>query len=285
MSGDEIEILSDKCFLEYIYTIYSLTGITIGLNRKAMVQGRLRKRIKTVGLSSYDEYLNFLKKTPTEVPVFIDLVTTNETQFFRTPQIWEMIQNKIIPEWNAKNANKVFRIWSAASSSGEEAYSLAILCQEFKLKNPGFDYQILGTDISQDMISLCESACYSGRSIEAFRNQRNSYFVKYLNLRKDETYEVVSELRSRVKFKCHNLFQPLKSSPKFDLILLRNVLIYFKQADQEKVLNNAFPLLEDDGFLIIGESESLTHICSPFEMVKPLIYRKGKASGGLGDAA
>lgn len=283
--GIALETFSDECFLEYLATIYSLTGISIAKNKKSMVQGRLRKRIGQLALSGYPEYLERLRQSKEEKEVFINLITTNETYFFRTPRVWDFIEKTFLPEWYRKYPGQVLKVWSAASSSGEEAHSLGIVCQEFKSKNKTFSYQILGTDISQEMISLSSSGCYKGRSIEFFQNHRPDYFKKYLQENEKGFYQVIPEVRSNLKFLTHNLFHefPLKSS--FDLVLLRNVLIYFKQPDQEKVLKNIHTMLKNDGVLIIGESEALSHIQTDFKPRQPLVYSMNEKTGGNEEAA
>ena len=148
--------------------------------------------------------------------------------------------------------------WSAAASSGEEAHSLGILCQSFKEKNPEFLYQILGTDISHEMIELCQQGHYSGRSIEAFRKNRPQLFEKYMRNVQNDVFQVRTEIKSRLKFQKHNLFRPIENKDTFDLVLIRNVLIYFTGSDQEKVLRLIAPRLQPDSALIIGESESLS---------------------------
>ncbi|MBS1971757.1 MAG: protein-glutamate O-methyltransferase CheR [Bdellovibrionales bacterium] len=266
--GPETEI-SEACLAEMVEIIHRWTGITIGQNRKAMLYGRLKKRMKAVGQNTFEAYLDYVKKEPEEKQPFIDLVTTNETYFFRTPRVWDHLEKTFIPHWFAHHPGKTFRVLSGAASSGEEAHSLGIICQEFKETHPAFNYQIVGTDISTRMVAKATEGRYSGRSIESFRTTPR--FEKYMKADGDQ-FRVITEIKSRIEFRSHNLFQRLTLEP-FDLILLRNVLIYFKGPDQEKVLSNLVPALRSDGLLIIGESESLTHIQTEFESIAPLIYR------------
>ena len=274
-------VLNEKCFQAFLKLIYDLTGITIAQNRTSMVEGRLRKRVSALGLSSYEAYLQLVKEDRTEQVSFIDLVTTNETYFYRTPRVWEYIQNKFLPEWHLKHPKQVFMAWSAAASSGEEAHTLGLICQFFKEKNPNFVYQIMGTDISNEMVGLCQQGKYSGRSIESFKNQRPELFEKYMKKLEDGSYQAVPEIKSRIRFCQHNLFKSFQSKDKFDLVLIRNVLIYFKPNDQEKVLSLIVPKLSEQGVLIIGESESLSHIQTSFKHQEPLVYRIGPACNDL----
>lgn len=266
-------VLVEKCFNEFVELIHELTGITIGTNRTSMIEGRLRKRIAALQLESYEAYLGLVRRDKVEQVEFINLVTTNETSFFRTPRIWSYIESKFLHSWFESHPKRKFRVWSAASSSGEEAHTIGILCESFKQKNPGFRYQIMGSDISNEMVERCRAGVYSGRSIEAFKATRPELFTRYMNEVSIGMYQASSEVRSNLKFQQHNLFKSLKSTEQFDLILVRNVLIYFKAHDQEKVISNAVTNLATDGILVIGESESLTHIRTELKACEPLIYR------------
>ena len=238
-----------------------------------MVEGRIRRRANELKLESYASYLKLVRDDPRERPLFIDLVTTNETYFYRTPRIWEYLVGQFLPRWHETHKGQTFSAWSAAASSGEEAHTLAILLQSFKESHAGFVYQILGTDISEEMVSLCESGMYRGRSIEAFRKTKPDLFMKYMESGDGTSFSVKSEIKARMKFQSHNLFKPLASRGPFDLILVRNVLIYFTAADQEKVIANLEPRLKQDGVVIIGESESLSQIKTGLKSQSPLIYQ------------
>ncbi len=264
--------LSEKCFSEFVNLIYQLTGITIGSNRISLVEGRLRRRVLSLHYQSYEEYLEYVCTHKNEQVEFINLMTTNETYFFRTPRVWDYIEKIFLPQWILQHPDKKLTAWSAAASSGEEAHSLGVICQSFRDQNQKFNYQILGTDISTEMIELCQKGEYSGRSIEAFKKTRPEQFLKYMKSISNAQFQAHSDIRSRLKFQTHNLFSPLSSNEVFDLILIRNVLIYFKTSDQEKVLEVIQPKLAHDGLLVIGESESLSYIKSSFKSIEPLLY-------------
>lgn len=274
LAFDALEILDDACFEKFVVLIYKTTGITISKNRKSLVQGRLRKRVLALTLKSYEDYHDYVLKNDTEKKMFIDLVTTNETYFFRTPRIWTYIETQLIPEWTKRNPGKTFSAWSAASSTGEEAHSLGIICQQFKDKNTSFNYEISASDISQRVIKECCDGIFEGRSIESFKTTMPQTFARYMVKGNDESFSVLPEIKRRLKFFEHNLFTPLNEKKNFDLILIRNVFIYFTPADQKKVLDLILPKLADDGILIIGESESLTNIGAGLLKVENLIYKK-----------
>lgn len=277
------EKISDRCFASFRDYVHKLTGITIDKNRSAMLVGRIRKRVFDLGLSDYDSYLDVLKNSKEEELFFTDLITTNETYFYRTPRIWDFIENEFMPKHFSENS-KLLKAWSAASSTGDEAHTLGIVFEHFKQKNPSFGYSILGTDISSSVVDRATEGLYIGRPVERFRETRGELFKKYMVGDDEKGYRVLPYIKSHIKFKVHNLFNMLSGGQKFDLILLRNVLIYFTKEDQEKVLKNVFNCLSPRGFLIIGESESLNGIETNFESVSPLIYQP-VGSGEKKDAA
>ena len=262
---------TDRCFREYLAYIHELTGITIHPNRKSMVLGRIRRRLRATGTPGFEEYLNLVRASEQERSVFIDCITTNETCFFRTPRIWEHLERRFLPDWAARNPGRVFRSWSAAAASGEEAGSIGILCEEFRGRARGFDYRILGTDVSDEMVSRCRTGVYEGRSVEQFRSARAIQFKRHLHT-SGSGWRISEEIRGRMSFRWHHLFKELPNGLHFDLILLRNVLIYFSRADQEKVVELAASRLLPGGVLVIGESESLSHIRCSLRPVAPLFY-------------
>ncbi len=267
------EQFTSACFNDYVDFIHSVTGITIGQKRRTMVISRIRKRVKALNIENYAAYLMLLKEDRCEERLFIDLITTNETYFYRTPRIWDYISNQFLPRFYERKGKQKLRVWSAASSTGEEAYTLGILCYEFKRQHPSLMFQISGTDISPRVLEIAEKGHYSERSIEHFRKHQPATFETYLKGNQQSGYQIVPEVKAYTDFKLHNLFSCLKSNTQYDLILLRNVLIYFTKADQEKVLANMYKSLAPDGCLIIGESESLIHLNTDFESVMPLVYQ------------
>ncbi len=253
--------------------VHKLTGISMGVNKKTLIQGRLRPRIRKLGLESYAKYLDYLNSNKEEIQVFINLVTTNETSFFRTQRVWDYFNKDFLASWWAANPRKSLKIWSGASSSGEEVYTIGICCEEFKLKNPGFTYQILGSDISTEVLVIADRAEYLGRSIEAFKTSNRILFDRYMQPSGD-MFKVHYEVKAKIRFEIHNLFTLPKERNHFDIVFLRNVLIYFEPADIEKVLANLSKAIANQGILIIGESESLNSLKTNFKYKQPLVYEK-----------
>ncbi|MDD4976849.1 MAG: protein-glutamate O-methyltransferase CheR [Bacteriovorax sp.] len=275
MSWIDLEELDQPLLQKVLKLVHMYTGITMGIGKKTLIQGRLRPRIRKLGLSSYGQYIEYLNSHKDEVQEFVNLVTTNETSFFRTQRVWDFFTKEFLPLWIATNPDKTLKIWSGAASSGEEIYTIGICCEEYRQKNPGFNYQIMGTDISSEVLAIAEVGEYSGRSIEAFKANNRQLFDKYMEST-EGVFRVRSDIRSKIRFGIHNLFQIPVDPKKYDIIFLRNVLIYFEPKDQEKVLSNISKGLVPDGVLIIGESESLSSLCTPFKYKLPLVYEKAE---------
>jgi chemotaxis protein methyltransferase CheR len=248
------------------------TGIVMGERKWTLLEGRLRRRLRELELAGYRDYLQMLEAKPDEVRDFIDLVTTNETSFFRTPRIWEYFAQQFLPRWFAAHPDTPLRVWSAAASSGEEAYSVAMLCEEFRAQHPAFRYRILATDIADGILRKAAAAHFQGRSIEVLRQTRPALVEKYFRAEGDG-FSAGPLLRANVTFRKHNLHELPREIGAMDVTLLRNVLIYFDTEGQQAVLANARRAMAPDGVLIVGESESLSRFDMGFVFEQPLIYR------------
>ena len=266
------EEMDHSTLLKVIEKIHFFTGITISEQKKTMIQSRLKKRMKILSLNTFEDYLDWLEKDKKEVQEFINVVTTNETSFFRTPRIWDYFQKDFLSKWYEENPKKELKLWSAAASSGEEAFSLAICCTEFQRKHPGFTFKITATDISTEVLAEAAKGVYGFRSVEFLKKSKPLVFEQYFTAGEEDTFLINSEIKNRVQFGTHNLFTVKKEM--FDIIFLRNVLIYFTGADQEKALRNVGKSLEEKGILIIGESESLNRLDTPYEFQQACIYKR-----------
>lgn len=248
------------------------TGIVMGERKWTLLEGRLRRRLRELELAGYRDYLQVLEAKPDEVGDFIDLVTTNETSFFRTPRIWEYFAQQVLPRWFDTHPDRPLRVWSAAASSGEEAYTVAMLCEEFRVQHPAFRYRILATDIADGILRKASTAHYQGRSIEGLRKTRPALVERYFSAEGDG-FSANPALRANVTFRKHNLHEVPREIGAIDVTLLRNVLIYFDTQGQQAVLANARRAMAPDGLLIVGESESLSRFEMGFVFEQPLIYR------------
>ncbi|QJE01918.1 protein-glutamate O-methyltransferase CheR [Massilia forsythiae] len=248
------------------------TGIAMNEHKRVLLQGRLRPRMRALGLSSYRDYIARVRGGGTEVQAFVDLVTTNDTAFFRTPAVWGYLEREFLPQWLARCGDVVLQAWSAAAASGEEAYSLAMLCREFQERHPQFRFQIHATDISGAVLRTAAAGHYAGRSVTRLAETHPALLAKYL--RPEGTGQrVLPELRERIRFGEHNLLAAPCRVARFDLVLLRNVLIYFDEEHQRRALHGVRAAMAPHARLLLGEQESITRIDTPFEFERMHVYR------------
>ncbi|QQS35465.1 MAG: protein-glutamate O-methyltransferase CheR [Ignavibacteriales bacterium] len=275
-------VLSAQGFSNWRKYIYDNCGIYFQDNKKYLLESRLLKRIKFLGLQTYEEYFDFIRfntKGLSEKKYLYEAITINETFFFRNqPQLDAMVST-IIPDLIKQKANggkTKIKIWSAASSSGEEAYSIAmVLTDLIKPKYPNVEFEIVGTDINFAVVETAKRGVYREYSI---RNAPPYYLKKYFRFNNGE-YEIDDNIRKMASFKILNLFDEagMKSMINFDIIFCANVLIYFDAASKIKVVSNLYNSLNRSGYLFIGYAETLHGISNAFKIVsypKTIGYKK-----------
>lgn len=246
------------------------TGIRLSPGKEALVAGRLDKRLRHLGLADYPEYVRFLRtQSPAspEMVQLINLLTTNETFFFRERQHFDFLRDIVVP---GRERGRSLRLWSAASSTGEEAYTAAMVLAE---SLPEQDWEIVGTDISSRVVDGARMGIYP---INAAEKIPPPLLRKYCMRGRDEydgSLAVTRRLRSRVNFHQYNLMGDLARLGRFDVIMLRNVMIYFDPTTKRDLILRMQELLQPGGYLIVGRSESLNGIPSRLEMIEPSIYR------------
>ena len=271
--GVSVEVMSDSEFRDLADAVHQITGISIKETRRTMLEGRIRRHLRDLDLADYPSYLNRIESDEQARLTFVDLVTTNETYFHRTPRVWSYINEKLLPSWHAAGNKKTFNAWSAAASTGEEAHTLGIMLEVFKRQHANFDYQIHGTDIASSVIKTANLGVYNGKSISRFRRECPDHFATFMTGNETDGYSVLDCIKRKIQFQTGNLFELKPSHIKYDLILLRNVLIYFTNSDQSLVMKHLHDRLSPDGITIIGESESLNYIETDFEAIEHTIYR------------
>ncbi|MCB1146164.1 MAG: protein-glutamate O-methyltransferase CheR [Leptospiraceae bacterium] len=263
--------LKDKEFNQCRDLIYQWAGIHMTEAKKALVAGRLMKRIRHYNLKSYQEYIDIVlsDKVPEERQVMIDLLTTNETYFFREPKHFDYLINSILKLYNS---NEMFRIWSAACSSGEEVYSLAmILAEHFGLNG---NWEIYGSDISSRVLEEAKNALYP---LEDTDTIPPDFLKKYClkGVRSQEgKFTVDKALRDKTKFQQINLTENLPDIGYFDAIFLRNVMIYFNKETKKVIVEKLVRRLKPTGVLVVGHAESLHGLTPEVKSVAPTIYQK-----------
>lgn len=262
--------LQKKEFEWISHFLYERTGIALNDGKQALVMGRLDKRLRSRKLTSYGEYFALLGRPgyEDETTAAIDLLTTNETYFFREPKHFEFLQKTVFPQYGRLRG---IRIWSAASSSGEEAYTIAMtLAEHF----PGDGWEVIGSDISTRVLEKAKRALYPMSAAEK---------IPLLLLRKyclrgrdefEDFFLVDSVLRNKVHFGVANLIENLPDLGLFEVIFLRNVMIYFDVGTKQKLVQRIYEKLRPGGYFIISHSETLNGINSALKLVGPSIYRR-----------
>ncbi len=274
--------LSAAEFEEWRKFIYELTGIYFQDNKKYLLESRLLKRVNFLKLNSFKEYLEYLKKNrnnKAEYNELFEVITINETFFFRNQPQLDALVTRVIPEIMSMPENKHknrFKIWSAACSSGEEPYSVAITIQEMiKPKYPNVNFEIVGTDINYQVLNTARAGIYKEYAV---RNTPPYYIKKYFK-QENGRYILNDTIKRMVKFKMLNLADDfgMKLMQNFDIIFCANVLIYFDKESKMRVVNHLYNALNKGGYLFIGYSETLHGISKAFKLVsfpKTVGYKK-----------
>ena len=264
--------ITDHEFALFQRLIHEHAGIALGHEKKIMVASRLARRLHFYGFASYMQYYRFIQAPDhaQEFQVMVDMLTTNETYFFREPKHFEFLRNTVLKAWRGD----AFKIWSAASSSGEEVYSLAIVLAETLGERK---WEVIGSDISTRMLETARHAVYPMDRLEFMDDKLlEKYCLR--GVRSQQGYFCVGDkLKRRTRFEQINLTKPLPSSwaRQFEVVFLRNVLIYFDLDVKKAVVDNICETLKPGGYLFISHSENLHHISTQLSMVKPSIYIKG----------
>jgi len=254
--------------------VYEKSGINLGEKKEALVCARVGKRMRALGINDYKKYLEYLSEDESgrEIVELLDAISTNVTYFFRENQHFELLRS-LVREW-ADEGRQRLRIWSAACSTGEEPYSIAMILRESL--NGFSDAKILATDISTKVLEQALSGVYEKKHVEKIpRHLLSKYFVKK-RAETGEFYHVKKDLRQMVTFGRLNLsVQPFPLRGPLDVIFCRNVMIYFDNNVRKRVLENMYSLLRPGGYLMVGHAESLTGLVSDFKRVESSVYTKG----------
>ena len=275
------ESMSDKIFVKFSSFIQNELGIKMPEAKKTMLQARLQKRLRKLGIESFQEYYNFVfsnRGIDKELYNMIDAVTTNKTDFFREPQHFDTLVQTIIPELihaYGMGIRKKALIWSAGCSSGEEVYTLAMVLNEFKTRLPEFNFSILGTDISTRVLKSAALGIYTHEKIEPVPLPlRRKYLLKSRDKDKN-LVRIIPGLRANTFFRRLNFMDSnFGIRQPADIIFCRNVLIYFDRETQEKVLNRLCQYLVSGGYLFTGHSETLNGLNVPLTQATSTVYKK-----------
>jgi chemotaxis protein methyltransferase CheR len=262
--------LTDHEFRQFQEMIFSIAGISMSSAKKQLISGRLAKRIRHHAVRSYGDYFQLLMKPESrgELQIAVDLLTTNETYFFREPKHFDFLRNQI---WPTLKGQATVRVWSGACSSGEEPYSLAMTMADCLGTQ---SWEIIASDISTKVLERARGGHYP---MERMEDIPSNYLKRYCLKGVDDqhgTFLVERNLRSRVQFKQINLNDRLPALGEFDVIFLRNVMIYFDMETKRQVVQRMLPTLKRGGYFVVSHSESLHGVTDALRMVTPSVYRK-----------
>ena len=273
--------MDDETFNKLKDVIYNSCGIYYGESKKYLLESRISKRIVSRNLTSFKEYIDLLRSHygRQEINQLFDVVTINETYFFRAEQQFEAVEKIIIPELvklKNKEENPVIKIWSAGCSTGEEPYTLAlIILENLKFQYPNVEFQIIASDISNSVLETAERGNFKEYSI---KNMPKEYLSKYFT-HQGSTYQLNDEVKNMIQFENVNLYnsKEVKNITNCDIIFCCNVLIYFDVPSKQVVISELFNSLNHNGYLFIGYSESLHGISKAFKLIhlpKSMTYKK-----------
>ena len=269
--------LASRDFARLTAFVYSETGIRLGPEKKTMLEGRLRKRLSELQIASYKNYCDYLfgpDGLRDEKIRFIDVVTTNKTDFFREPKHFDYLV-QALPEMTARAIGQPLLLWSAGCSSGEEPYTLAMVLSDYAETHAGFRFRILATDISTKVLELAQLAVYSTDTVEPVPPpMRRKYLLRSREVNADRV-RIVPELRRLIEFRRLNFMDSdYGVDERADAIFCRNVIIYFDRPTQENILRKLTNHLKPGGFLFVGHSETLHDMNLPVEALGPALYRR-----------
>jgi chemotaxis protein methyltransferase CheR len=264
---------SDREFKKICQIMYDAAGLSFNDSKKSLIQSRLTSRIQRLGLESFGDYIGILEdeSQATEFQMAVDLLTTNETYFFREPKHYELLEQEL----TNRRSKAPLTIWSAASSFGDEAYSTAMLLSDMQTQGRiGQEWSILATDISHRVLLSAKEAIYPVDRLRAVTPER----LKRYCLRGEGEFEgqvlLQDKIRQRVQFGRLNLCQPIDGIGPFDVIFLRNVLIYFDPPTKSDVVDRVLATLKPGGLFFLGTAEGRVPCKTALQTVQPGAYRK-----------
>ncbi|HYG34188.1 MAG TPA: protein-glutamate O-methyltransferase CheR [Clostridia bacterium] len=260
--------------------VYEQSRINLGHDKVELVRSRVQKRLRALGLQDFDSYCRLLDSPAgeEELTALLDVISTNVTEFFREWRHFEFLRDVALPAWvksPTRRPGEPFRVWSAACSSGEEPYSIAILLAEFFRRQSAEEWRITATDISTRMLSTAQQGVYKGERVKLPAPEwLRAYFQKGQGSWEGH-FRVKADLRERITFQHLNLVQwPYPLQEKFQVIFCRNVMIYFDRKTQEQLVPKLGEQLLPGGYLMVGHSESLVGIEHGLKCVRPSVYQK-----------
>lgn len=267
-------MITEQEFHRIVVFVKQKYGIDL-TGKQVLVNGRMENYLLRNGYSGYDEYMAKVEKNPKgeEARNLINVLTTNHTYFMREFEHMDYLKQIILPQIKMKEAaKKDIRIWSAASSTGEEPYTIAMVLKDyFGLDHKLWDTRVLATDLSTRVLEVAQRGKYLKEQIDPLpESWKRHYFKRVSSLE----YQATPELKKEVLFRQFNLMNPFPFRKKFHVVFMRNVMIYFDDATKQALLKKVYDYMEPGGYLFVGTTESIDRKGNKFQYVKPSIYRK-----------
>jgi chemotaxis protein methyltransferase CheR len=273
--------LSEREFRRLGEFIHASYGIKMPPVKKTMLQARLQKRLRMLGIGTFKAYIEYLfspEGMREELPEMVNAVTTNKTDFFREPAHFDYLVNTALPELMSSTGAGIRRplgIWSAGCSTGEEPYTLAMVLNNYAERNEGFRFSILGTDISLKVLEKAALGIYDENKVQPVPLEMKKKYLLRSKDKQKKHVRIVPELRSQVHFRSLNFMEgDFGMREKMDIIFCRNVIIYFDRTTQEGLLNRLASHLLPNGYLFMGHSETLSGLRVPLSLAAPTVYRR-----------
>lgn len=271
--------ITDKEYKQFCELVYDSVGINLKKGKRELLKTRLGKRLRALGLKSFGQYYkHVIKDDPSELINLFDAISTNKTSFFREMHHFDFLAESVLPgifEEKRKRGKKEIRVWSAACSTGQEPYSIAITISKFLGSQGGWNVKVLGTDISTKVLARARRGVYTDNEIDGLpKNIQREYFLRGKG-EEQESLRVKKSIRDMVHIRRLNLInESFPFNKEFDFVFCRNVMIYFDKATQGTLISKIYRHLSPGGYLFLGHAESLTGLETGFEFVRPTVYRK-----------
>ncbi len=269
--------VTDTELARYAELIYERTGIHVSPHKKTLLSNRLRRRLRETGIATFDQYYRHLQKLSPLDPewdAFLQEITTHETYLFRDEGQWDWFRSTFLVKHDAEartSGRKSLRVWSAACSTGDEVFTIASCIAAGLPSFQQWKVSILGTDIGVGALEQARAAVFGERAMHLVPED---YRRRFFNKEKDSlTWQAKPVLTGMTTFRQHNLLNPLRELP-FDLVVLKNVLIYFNTASKQKVIANVRAAIRPGGLLVAGAAEGVGDMVRDFERIEPWLYRR-----------
>lgn len=272
--------LTPEEFERFQQLVFQSSGIRIPENKVMLLSNRIRRRLKSTGTADFQAYFDLLRspRGREEMDGFLSAVTTNETSFYRTEKHFEWLQTRFVDDLVERarcgRHPKRIRIWSAACSTGEELYTMAICLAENRAKLLGWTIEIHGTDISASALDKAQSGIFAAKTLDDVPEKLRTKYFEHNS--ESNTWKVRPILREMVTITAHNLMQPFRERD-FDCVFVRNVLIYFSRESKQVVINHLVNSLANAGYLVVGPSEGIYDMLGMLQKRETFLYQKNEA--------